>query len=140
MRTNWNTKIVGSKVVLVPYQARHVQKYHQWMKSTELQELTGSEPLSLAEEYAMQESWREDNDKCTFIVLDKEKTLRCEEEEECMVGDTNLFINADDKNEAEAEIMIAEPSARGKGFGNEAISLMLRYGSEVLGIETFTAK
>jgi len=109
------------------------------MKSQELQELTGSEPLSLEEEYAMQLSWREDKDKCTFIVLDKLKVEGGCKEEDCMVGDTNIFINQQD-NDAEAEIMIADPSARGKGFGEEAISLMLRYGHEFLGLKTFSAK
>ena len=47
MRENWNTMIEGVKVILVPYKKGHVQKYHGWMKSKELQELTGSEPLSL---------------------------------------------------------------------------------------------
>jgi hypothetical protein len=39
------------------------------MQSEELLSLTASEPLTLDEEYAMQRSWREDPDKCTFIVL-----------------------------------------------------------------------
>ena len=32
------------------------------MKSTELQELTASEPLTLEEEYEMQKKWRIDSD------------------------------------------------------------------------------
>ena len=71
MRTNWNSKILGSRVVLVPYREAHVEKYHEWMKSEELQVLTGSEPLTLDQEKEMQKTWREDDDKCTFIVLDK---------------------------------------------------------------------
>ena len=54
MRENWTTTLTGSRVVLVPYRRAHVPKYHEWMKSEELQDLTGSEPLSLEEEYKMQ--------------------------------------------------------------------------------------
>lgn len=35
-------------------------RYHEWMKSPELQHLTGSEPLTIDEEYQMQKSWQED--------------------------------------------------------------------------------
>lgn len=76
---------------------------------------------------------------------------------EALIGDTNLFLNqdyylsdSDDENVqqdmnnesivAEAEIMIAESGARGKGFGKEAILLMLKYGLTELNIQEFVSK
>ncbi|XP_078230708.1 alpha/beta-tubulin-N-acetyltransferase 9 isoform X18 [Callithrix jacchus] len=106
-------------------------RYHEWMKSEELQRLTASEPLSLEQEYAMQRSWREDADKCTFIVLDAEKwqAQPGTTEESCMVGDVNLFLtDLEDPTLGEIEVMIAEPSFRGKGLGTEAVLMMLSYG------------
>lgn len=126
----------------MPYEKEHVLKYHEWMKSKELQTLTASEPLSLEEEYQMQQSWREDNNKCTFIILDKGRyDTSGNDEIECMVGDVNLFFNDEDNlSTAEIEIMIAESSARGRGLGKEALCCMMRYGFEKLNLTVITAK
>lgn len=70
MRENWGERVLGHGVVLVPYRRWHVARYHEWMQSAELLEATASEPLTLEEEYDMQKKWRDDADKCTFIVLD----------------------------------------------------------------------
>lgn len=76
---------------------------------------------------------------------------------EALIGDTNLFLNQDyflngsddesaqqDLNNemivAEVEIMIAEAEARGKGFGKEALLLMLKYGQSELGVQEFVSK
>ncbi|XP_066560884.1 alpha/beta-tubulin-N-acetyltransferase 9 isoform X2 [Amia ocellicauda] len=109
MRINEDTLLEGEHVVLVPYNPDHVPRYHQWMSSSELQKLTASAPLTLEEEYDMQRSWREDDDKCTFIILDKQQwadpTVR---EEDCMVGDVNIFLtDPEDPSLGELEIMIA---------------------------------
>lgn len=77
MRTNYYTILIGSKTILIPYRPEHVEKYHKWMKSPFLLEMTGSEPLSLEEEIKMQLSWRDDKDKCTFIVLARSECSSC---------------------------------------------------------------
>ena len=89
------------------------------MKDERIQYLTGSESLSLDEEYEMQMKWSLDEDKCTFIILDNQ--LLCDKnvnnligqtglsnEIEAMIGDTNLYLNnIDNREEGEIEIMIA---------------------------------
>ena len=110
MKLNQNTMLVGKKVVLVPYTSEHVPRYHEWMKSEELRHLTASEQLTLQQEYEMQCSWCEDEDKCTFIVLDAEKWQAQPRppEESCMVGDVNLFLtDLEDPTLGEIEVMIA---------------------------------
>ncbi|KAI8430133.1 hypothetical protein MSG28_000533 [Choristoneura fumiferana] len=140
MKLNHCTKIVGEQVVLVPYRELHVRKYHEWMKSEELQMLTASEPLTLEQEYEMQKSWREDEDKCTFIVLDKVKFEDCSEEVDAMIGDTNIFITDKESSTGEIEIMIAEKYARGRKLGWEAVILMILYGINQIAIKNFEAK
>ncbi|XP_033753650.1 N-acetyltransferase 9-like protein [Pecten maximus] len=145
MLINANTVVKSEKILLVPYENHHVPRYHQWMQSEELQQLTASEPLSLEAEYQMQQSWRQDEDKCTFIILDiavyNDYEKGTEDEISAMVGDVNLFFNDEDnKHSAEIEIMIAEPTARRKGFGKEALLCMMQYGEQILKVEEFTAK
>ncbi|XP_055379831.1 alpha/beta-tubulin-N-acetyltransferase 9 isoform X1 [Condylostylus longicornis] len=143
MKLNENVKIIGRKVLLIPYEEKHVEKYHNWMKSAELQILTASEPLSLEEEYAMQKSWRNDEDKCTFLILSKETFDTTNDELKSLIGDTNLFLQyEDDQNEkvAECEIMIAEKEYRRKKLGWESMLLMLKYGQCILNLNKFVAK
>ncbi|KAJ8689575.1 hypothetical protein PTI98_012466 [Pleurotus ostreatus] len=125
------------------------------MQNEELRELTASEPLSLEEEFSMQEKWQIDEDKLTFIILapnhppatakdDDDARLNLiglsdpRLESMLMIGDVNLFLkggrrdnredgDVEDDFEAEVEIMIAEPDWRRKGLAIEALQLMLGY-------------
>ncbi|XP_059661182.1 GCN5-related N-acetyltransferase 9 isoform X2 [Cornus florida] len=135
----------GEKVILVPYMKEHVPKYHQWMQDPALLQATGSEPLTLDEEYQMQVSWTQDPNKQTFIVLDKEFVvgdfIHGQPHLEAMVGDVNIYMNdLDDTQMAEIEIMIAEPKSRGKGLGKESVLMMIAFAVEKLGIHIFRAK
>lgn len=186
MRLNYELCIVGKNVVLVPYRPEHVTVYHKWMLSPFLLEMTGSEALSLDEEVAMQKAWRDDDAKCTFIVLAKDQCdfgefdpdtdcgdgkifddpVFCLRNLNAMVGDVNLFFSDNDEEEddeadereatipkatpedeadnnllhAEVDIMIAEESCRGKGFGKEASLLMMLYGAKTKKIRRFFCK
>ncbi|KAG8229232.1 hypothetical protein J437_LFUL001477 [Ladona fulva] len=142
MRLNSQTALRGKGVILLPYERMMVPKYHDWMKSPELLLLTASEPLTLEEEYDMQNKWLQDEDKCTFIVLDRDAYEKNKDEIGSMIGDTNLFLSYDEDQSlvAEAEIMIAEAWARGKRKGWEAMILMLLYGISELKVKKYQAK
>ncbi len=84
-----------------------------------IQEATASEPLTLEEEHAMQQSWRSDGDKLTFIVCQPLDFREGEQHEglqghavnatvdkaglqreiDAMIGDVNLFISTTDREE-----------------------------------------
>ena len=94
------------------------------MKSPFLLEMTGSEPLTLEEEVEMQQSWRDDEEKCTFIILGKSLCrgeileakreifqhdpnfveVACSTNIAAMIGDINLFLSDEEMaNESEIE-------------------------------------
>ncbi|KAJ0162829.1 N-acetyltransferase 9-like protein [Colletotrichum tanaceti] len=149
--------IVTPGVTLVPYEARHVEQYHEWMSDPEIQEATASEPLTLDEEYENQQSWRTSHDKLTFIICQplsvssgtKIETVQAGDVDasERMIGDINFFIYLSDDdddddngdmdgaariaNEAsyvgEVDVMIASKEHRGKGVGHAAVTTLLTY-------------
>nr|XP_002119535.1 N-acetyltransferase 9-like protein [Ciona intestinalis] len=152
MKVNENVALVGDEVVLVPYKKHHVLKYHEWMKSPTLQQLTASEPLTLDEEYEMQESWSKDENKLTFIILclskwrefcksriqkPTQETLSEQDDVGAMVGDINVYMHEQD---AEISVMVAETKYQKLGFGTEACHLMMQYVISVLNVEKFVAK
>ncbi|KAM1503413.1 hypothetical protein ACFX15_027817 [Malus domestica] len=78
-REKERVSLEGLRVILVPYMNEHVPKFHEWMKDQALLQATGSEPLTLDQEYQMQLTWTQDPNStlflsltCTFIVLDKQ--------------------------------------------------------------------
>ncbi len=64
-----------------------------------------------------------------------------------LVGDINLFLNKESEapsdaytKVAEINVMIAEPSGRRRGLGQEACKMMMQFGHEKYGIQVYIAK
>ncbi|KAI0416811.1 acetyltransferase domain-containing protein [Xylaria grammica] len=143
MRVNENLAVSTPKVLLVPYNPHHVDRYHQWMQNEDLREATASDLLTLEEEYENQQSWRTAHDKLTFIVCQPAAASPTNTGSEDaapaiyagvddapprMAGDVNLFLTPDDGGLCgEIDIMIAAPEHRRRGRGEAAVRALLRF-------------
>lgn len=93
----------------------------------------------------MQQSWRQDADKLTFIICQPISSssepaspavfTKESDSPQKMVGDINLFLRVDDGDEGdsppqivgEIELMIAEKTNQRRGFGKAALLVFMRY-------------
>ncbi|KAG5479592.1 hypothetical protein CUR178_03353 [Leishmania enriettii] len=66
---NEHVYLISKELILLPYLAPFVPRYHAWMCNPELLAATESEPLSLEEEQENQCLWLHATDKMTFILL-----------------------------------------------------------------------
>ncbi|AIN98351.1 N-acetyltransferase, putative [Leishmania panamensis] len=73
---NEHVCLISDGVLLVPYLAPFVPRYHEWMCDSGLLAATESEPLSFDEERENQVSWLQSTDKMTFILLAPVKVHR----------------------------------------------------------------
>ena len=122
------SRVHGRRVLLQPYLAAFVPRYHGWMADAELRAQTSSERMTLAEEYAAREAWALDPLKATFIVFDaaaRAGRLDGDGDDAGMVGDVNLFVlggdEAEDYRERAAAVSVAAREAgEAAGVGGEA--------------------
>ena len=137
MLINESTVVEGDKCLLVPYTSDLVEQYHGWfVRYPELLQQTGSDFLTLEEEHANQQSWREDENKLTFLIRDKSMSSFP------LCGDINCFLSdyfaedwtditdsapKSDGKVAEINLMIAEKTSRRKGIAEEALRIFSDY-------------
>jgi RimJ/RimL family protein N-acetyltransferase len=106
---------------LVPYEASFVPEYNLCLKNPQLQELTGSEPLSLEEEYEMQRAWQDDESKLCLLILTEGGSF---------VGDVNAFFRLEEDENgkvchvAEVSVMVAREEERKKGHASRSLKLL----------------
>ena len=107
--------------------------YNEWLKSKEIQDLTETEPCSLTEEYSYQQEWQSNNQstskqysmvKALYFFQELIKLIQIKETS-LIIGDVNLFY--EEGNEAEINLMIADPAQRGHNYAKEALDLLFSY-------------
>ena len=121
--------IVGEKVALGPMCKDLIPAYTRWYNNLQLLRSLGDIPRPLTP--GQKEQWYENantdsGSNTTFTIFERVS--------ERPVGITGLY-GVDYRNRtAEFAITIAEPDARGKGYGTEATRLMLDYAFTALGL------
>ncbi|KAF6171064.1 hypothetical protein GIB67_037353 [Kingdonia uniflora] len=105
----------GEKVILVSYMERHVPKYHQWMQDPYLLQATGSEPLTLDEEYEMHRSWTQDPQSTHLL---------------CWISNLWLVI-------LQTVVLMLKSW---QGLGKEVVLLMMSFAINKFHIQSFRAK
>lgn len=114
----------GERVVLRALERGDLEKCHRWFNDEEVTKyLLRNDPLSMVDE----ERWFEE------MVADKSRlVLAIEDENGDLIGDIG-FHNIDFRNgTAEIGIVIGEKDKWGKGYGPEAVRLLLKYAFEEL--------
>ncbi len=91
----------------------HVSNYHQWMQDPTLLDATASEPLTMDEEIMMQGTWRDDETKCTFIILARDLVLPASSsaDDAATVADDDVrdTVGGWRKNDTDASFSIPPP-------------------------------
>jgi len=127
------TSLEGERVRLVPYTAEHVATYNKWLNDPYIQQMTQTEPYSLSQEMEYQKEWEVARNKYIFIILDRSLG-------DAMAGDINLFIQNEEEQSGELNIMIAEEQSRRKGLATESLRLILDFAAKHFELRHFVAK
>ncbi|MFX1374600.1 MAG: GNAT family N-acetyltransferase [Promethearchaeota archaeon] len=116
--------IKGERITLGPVKREYIESYLKWLNDPELtQYLSIYLPLTRMMEEDWIENLKNRNDTIVFSILVNDK-----DESEKHIGNCGLH-NIDWKNRfAEVGIMIGEKEFQNKGYGTEAMELLVEYG------------
>ena len=115
--------LVGKKVTLKPIlDDEFYLRYYEWLRDPEIIKGIGGENMPLEEIIKLHSIWREDPSNLTLGIYEKT---------EKPIGDINLFDSEEFKIGPEIAIMVG---ARKKGFGKEALNLMIKYAFDSINV------
>lgn len=112
--------LVGERVYLRPLEAGDLPYIQKWANDPEIRGLTGEvKPMSRAEAEAFYERVQNDKHRVWFIVALVE--------DDRVIGEAGLLRMFPAWRTTDLSIIIGEKDAHGKGYGTEAINLLLDY-------------
>ena len=115
-----NRFLVGRKVILRPVERDDLVLIKRWANDPQLRRLTGAvKPMTEKQLEAFYERTQDQNERVWFIVV-----LR---EGEKPIGEAGLLRMFPPWRTTDLTMIIAEEEARGKGYGSEAMDLLLDY-------------
>ena len=119
-------KLVGERIYLSPRNVEDVEKFTEWMNDFEITDYTGRsyQTMTLQNEKAYLE--KEQDNKSVFAIID----LQTDE----IIGNVGLHDINNINRTAPLGIFIGNKDYRSKGYGTEAIKLILDFGFNYLNL------
>ena len=113
-------KIVGKRIYLSPMNSEDYLKYTEWMNSDVVSKNIGN--FSSVVSIAGEKAWLENavSEKYNFAIVDIES--------DTLIGNISLMHVHEFNITAELGIFIGDENYHSKGYGSEAIMLLLDYG------------
>lgn len=119
-------KLVGERIYLSPRNIEDVEKYTKWMNDFEITDYTGRSHQIMTLETEKKYLEEHINEEGVFAIIDSNKDK--------IIGSVGLHQVNHLKRKAELGIFIGEKEYREKGYGTEAIRLILDYGFNYLNL------
>jgi diamine N-acetyltransferase len=112
--------LIGERVYLRPLEASDLSRIQKWSNDPEIRALTGEvKPMSRAEAEAFYDRVNSDEHRVWFIVALTENDRA--------IGEAGLLRMFPAWRTTDLSIILGERDAWGKGYGTEAINLLLDY-------------
>ncbi len=124
-------KMSGKHIYLSPMNPEDAELYTKWMNDREITDNLGSSTMIFSEEG--ERSWIEENSGEYLLAIVERGSDR-------LLGNCGIHQVSHTFKRAELGIFIGEEEDRGKGYGKEALSLLLEYCFDTLNLHNVMLK
>ena len=119
-------KLVGEKIYLSPRSTEDVEKYTEWLNDFETTDYTGRSHQTMSIELEKRYLEERVNEDTVFAIIEKDTDK--------LLGTVGLHQVNHIKRKATLGIFIGDKEYRSKGYGTEAIRLILDFGFNYLNL------